>query len=511
MWPSRGHTLHSILQERSINTEFPSRGPNSLLGAVPPLVCAAAVLLVFDHAAADLLESKVTQSLDAVRAAKSYNAFVSVDADAAIAAARELDRQGGGAVHGMTVAVKDNIHVAGLPNTAGTPALADFEPKVDATAVARLRAAGAIIVGKSNMHELAYGITSNNYAYGAVHNAIDAERFAGGSSGGTAVAVALGLVDAGLGTDTGGSVRIPAALNGVVGFRPTVGRYPNDAVTPISSTRDTIGPIARTVADVVDLDAVLSGDIGVLPDADLEELRIGVPRSYFYDDLEPEIAAAMETTLRLLSRNGVRLVYADLHDIAAVNGRVGMPIVIYETRRDLGRYLATYVPGVTVDDVYAQISSPDVRGLMSLVVQGEFSEDQYLEAINVHRPALQRVYETYFDEHSVDAILFPTTRLLARPIAGSVEAIDFAGEELPTFPTYIRNTDPGSNAGLPGLSIPVRADGTNLPVGVEIDGPAGSDRRLLSIGRAIEELLTRHGVSYPIKSNHGGIDEDSEK
>ncbi|MCH8072508.1 MAG: indole acetimide hydrolase, partial [Proteobacteria bacterium] len=171
--------------------------------------------------------------------AQSLNAFITIDAEGALARAEELDQmrsQGEilGPLHGLPLVVKDNIHVAGLPNTAGTPGLREFTPAADNAVIAALLDAGALIIGKTNMHELAFGITSDNAAFGAVANPFDTTTFAGGSSGGTASAIAAGVAPAGLGTDTGGSVRIPAALTGTAGFRPSNGRYPLSGVTPIS-------------------------------------------------------------------------------------------------------------------------------------------------------------------------------------------------------------------------------------------------------------------------------------
>ena len=185
---------------------------------------------------------------DALERAEQFshlNAFISVDANGAAAKAKELDRMRAegrvlGPLHGIPIVVKDNIHVTGLQNTAGTPGLKGFVPLISNEVVTRLEAAGAVIIGKTNLHELAFGITSNNTGFGAVINPYDDSLIPGGSSGGTAVAVSAGIVPAGLGTDTGGSVRIPPALTGIVGFRPSMGRYPSDAVTPISHTRDTV-------------------------------------------------------------------------------------------------------------------------------------------------------------------------------------------------------------------------------------------------------------------------------
>ncbi len=438
----------------------------------------------------------VEQSLKAIADGAAFNAFITIDAEGARLRARELDelREQGeilGPLHGIPVAVKDNIHVAGIPNTAGTAALKDFIPSRDAGVVQRLKAAGAIIIGKNNMHELAFGITSNNYTFGAVGNAYDAKYIPGGSSGGTAVAIASGMVPVGLGTDTGGSSRIPAALNGLAGFRPSTGRYPADGLTRISQTRDTVGPMAHTVADIALLDSVLSGEPISNTDIDLATLRLGVPRGYFYQNLEPAVAQRAQEVLVALQQAGVTLIEADMPDIAQHNERVGFPLVLFEAKPLLEAYVAANLPGKTLDDLIAEISSPDVIEVMTSIANGVIPETLYQEALEKHRPLMQQAYREYFREHSVDAIIFPTMPLTARPIKGSLEAVELNGEMVPTFPTYIRNTDPASNAGIPGLTIPAGVAENGMPIGIEIDGPEDSDQRLLAIGAAIEELLAR--------------------
>jgi len=446
--------------------------------------------------AGELTSVALTEALlERAEAGASLNAFITLDRDKALAAAQAADaaRAEGdelGPLHGVPLVLKDNINTADLPTTGGTPALADHQPAVDALVAARLRQAGAIILGKTNMHELAFGITSNNAHFGAVGNAYDGSAIAGGSSGGTGTAVAARMAPAGLGTDTGGSVRIPPALNGVIGFRPSVGRYPQEGIIPISHTRDTAGPVARSMQDIVLLDNVITGQSETVAPADLNNMRLGVPNG-FNDDVEAETRALMDAALEKLEAAGATLVPLDMAMIFTLNEKVGFPLALYEVRGDLAAYLEAYETGVTIEALADEIASPDVRFVFANLVLGDqaIPEPVYEAALNRVRPQLQAAYAEAFALNRLDGIVFPTTPLPAQPRATSDQNVVLNGKEVPTFQTYIRNTDPGSNAGIPGLTVPAGLTTNGLPVGLEIDAPAHTDRHLLAIGMAVEAVL----------------------
>jgi len=453
--------------------------------------------------AGQITSVELTQAyLDRAATLTGLNAFITLDRDKALAAARRADAEraagrGTGLLHGVPLVVKDNIHVAGMPNTAGTPGLRDFVPSANAPVVQKLVDAGAIVLGKTNMHELAFGISGYNEAFFqaqpvGVRNPYDRARFAGGSSSGTGAALGARLAPGGLGSDTGGSVRIPAAVCGVAGFRPSLGRYSQEGITPIAHTRDTAGPMAQTIADVALLDAVITGEAPVAP-ISLKGARLGVYRGFFFADLDPDTKVVVDRALDRLAAAGAVIVEIDIPQLKALNDRVSFPVAIYEAYDDMAAYLRRWAIPRTVEQLASTIASKDVKATYDgLVVPRKLpgpggpvdARPAYEAAVREGRPWLQHAYIDAFAKHRLDALIFPTTPRIAAPQGPGASALE-------TFLLFIRNTDPGSNAGIPGLSIPAGRGPSGLPVGLEVDGLQGHDRRLLSLGLAIEEVLGR--------------------
>ena len=494
-----------------------SRHIIAALSAIP-LIAQAQVApdldtLTASQAAADLCAGKyssealVAAALARAKSRADLNAFITLDEAGALKAAKAADaaRKGRGGkqgackpLAGVPVVIKDNIAVAGLPASAGTPALKGFVPKADAPVAARLRAAGAILLGKTNMHELAFGISGYNTAFrssgqAGVRNAYDATKIAGGSSSGTAAAIGARIVTAGLGTDTGGSVRIPCALNGCASLRPTVGRYAQQGIAPISHTRDTAGPMAASMADVALLDRVIAGG-GVVRAAELKKVRVGVAAP-FMANLDADTRAAFDAAVAKMKAAGVAVVEVDMPKLTEINGAIGFPVALYEAYDDMVKYLKTSGSGKSIAELAKEISSPDVKGTYDgLVIPRKLpgpdntvvdARPAYEAAMKTSRPALQKLYKETFARHKLDALVFPTVPKVAIDATPESSSIG-------NFIAYIQNTDPGSNAGIPGLQIPVALGAASkLPVGLELDGPAGSDRRLIAIGMALEELFGR--------------------
>ncbi|VWX61779.1 Indoleacetamide hydrolase [Burkholderiales bacterium 8X] len=449
-------------------------------------------------------EAYVRLLLQRAKDLRHLNSWITLDEEGALAAARAVDaaRANGeklGPLAGLPLYVKDNIVTRGIATSAGTNALRGFVPKRNAPVLERFLQAGAIVLAKANMHELAFGSTSSNAACGFVRNPYDTDRIPGGSSGGTAAGVAARIAPGGLGSDTGASVRNPASFCGIVGLRPSIGnggadrRYDGAGVVPISRTRDTVGPMARSVADVAMLDSVATGSPPVEA-VSLAGLRLGVPHAYFWENLDAEVEAVMKTAVGRLREAGVVFVDADLEGIREINEAISMPVALYEFyRRDLKDFLEEEQVGLTMDEVIARVESPDVKGVFGLAAT--MPKEAYDQAIRVHRPRLAQLYADYFASHRVEGVLFPTVPILPAPIdaeftgAVSINGIEQPGGPAAQFMVLIRNVDPGSNAGLPGLAQPAGMSSGGLPVGLEIDGPLGSDRRLLAIGLAIEKVL----------------------
>ncbi|MHA4848089.1 amidase family protein [Rhodococcus sp. MSC1_016] len=397
-----------------------------------------------------------------------------------------------GPLLGIPMVVKDSIDVAGTESTAGTPGLVGNIATEDAEIVQRLVAAGAHISGKNVMHELALGATSNNAFHGPVHNPWNFSLTAGGSSGGTAAAIALGIAPAGIGTDTGGSVRIPAALCGVIGFRPSVGRYPAEGIVSLSHSRDTSGPIARSIDDILLLDSILAQRPAITVRDTAGGLRIGLTPAHG-EDLDPDVKTAYERVRNTLAAAGVTFVDVNIDDIINRTATIAASIVWGEAADGLSGYLRSRgLPGI--ETVVAAISSPDVRRVVAdgLATTTAHTYRQNLAIVG----DLRRELANRMSSADLDAFMFPTTPVVAPPL-GQDDTIELNGRRVPTFSTIIRHGDLGGTLGLPGISIPVGLGTTTaLPVGIEFSSAAGTDEHLLaSVASLAPHIIDIHRPS----------------
>ncbi len=404
------------------------------------------------------------------------NAFILVDAEGARAAARAVDaeRQRGidrGPLHGVPVSVKDLIDVAGQPTTAASRVRAGHVATRDATVVQRLREAGAVIIGKTNLHEFALGTTSEESAFGAVRNPRDPSRSAGGSSGGSAAAVALGMGLMSVGSDTGGSIRIPAAASGVVGLKPTLGDVPTYGVVPLSNTFDHVGPITTSVADAAALYFVLAGRKPTrIDNAAPKTITLGALGGYFTALLEHDVRAAFEGAVEQLRRCGVSI------DARVVEGTQ----TIGDTYVNISLPEAANWHAATLDarpDDY----QPPVR--QRLEKGRTISAVEYLHARDM-REELSRAVDAALD--GCDALVLPTLPIVA-PVLGTQEVAMDNGERLAVRAAMLRLTQLFNITGNPAISLPIPTKG--LPVGLQLVGQRGNTDALLSVASACERAL----------------------
>ena len=417
------------------------------------------------------------------------NAFITVTAESALAEARaaEIEIQRGewrGPLHGIPIALKDLIDTKGVRTTAATARFKDRVPAQDAEVVSRLKAAGAIFLGKQNLHEFAYGGSSIISYFGEVHNPWNLAHIAGGSSGGSAAAVAAGLCYAAIGTDTAGSVREPASLCGIVGLKPTFGRVSIRGVIPLSTSLDHVGPLTTSVADAAAMFDAIADDRPELaagitaaprqPSPGARQLRVGIPRDYFFDELDPEVSAAVEAAI-----SAVKELVADLRELS-------LPV---NTDRSLQAaesyaYHAEWV--ATSPELYDPETLRRIR-------TGEKFTDQDRLRLSAELADERRKIASVFDQ--VDVLIAPTVRIPAPAISALKETPDALR---PTELLLLLNTRPFNVWGLPAISIPCGFTRSGLPIGLQIAGPHWGENSVLSLARAYERETEWHNRQPPL-------------
>lgn len=428
-------------------------------------------------AASELLRRKEISPVDLTNACLArieqlnpkLNAFITVMHDSALAQARSAESEihagrWRGLLHGIPIGLKDLIDTAGVKTTCGSALFAERVPTEDAEVVRLLKNAGAVLIGKQNMQEFAWGGTSASSYYGPVHNPWDVDRIAGGSSGGSAAAVASGMCFAAIGTDTGGSVREPAAFCGIVGLKPTYDRVSTRGVFPLSTSLDHVGPLCRTVTDAGLVLQAIAGDNRVAPRLDTKP-RIGIVRRPFFDDLDTEIEAAFEVALK-----EIRVLSSDVKEVelpptpAAVQG----PEVYAVHAKDFAATPEKY--GRWMQERLKQARAIDAAA--------------YTEA-RQELDRLRRDIDHVFAE--VDFLITPTTPV---PPITIEEALNMSPD--PAGELWLRNTRPFNAYGVPSISIPCGFTQAGLPIGLQVAGPNFAEASLLSFAHAYEQATNWH-------------------
>jgi aspartyl-tRNA(Asn)/glutamyl-tRNA(Gln) amidotransferase subunit A len=420
------------------------------------------------------------------------NAYITVTSELALAQAKKAEaelfarkaRRDRGPLHGIPISLKDNIYTKGIRTTAGSKILKDFVPLHDAVVWARLQEAGAILLGKTNLHEFAYGVTTNNPHYGPTRNPWDLARIPGGSSGGSAAAVAAGLCYGSIGTDTGGSIRIPASLCGIVGLKPGTGRVSVEGVVPLAPRLDFVGPLARTAADA----ALLLDPIFVrvrkerrvsLPQTSatrsMRKFRLGLPRDFFFDVISDDVYSAFHEAVRKVQEAGATVKEVSiplLGETEEAGNHIAWPEATHYHQQ------AGWFPAHSPD--YGE----DVR--VRLEMGTGISATAYLKALETREKFIQQFHLALADA-GVDALVLPTTPIAA-PLIGE-EKTRIGKEDHPTRALLLRLNRPANLAGIPAISIPCGLTSTGLPVGLQLIGAVTGEPLLLRIAQVAQAIL----------------------
>jgi mandelamide amidase len=440
-------------------------------------------------------ESYTVALLQRARTLADLNAFITIDESAVLASAREADkaRAAGSAspLLGVPIGVKDSYLTRGLPTSFGLEGLAHFVPHEDADAVLAIKDGGALVFGKNNLVEMSYGLTGHNARFGQVKNPHARDRVSGGSSSGSAASVAANIVPASLGGDTVGSIRVPASFCGVVGFKPTTGRWPRNGVAPISHTLDTTGVFARSIEDCTLVDQVVTGQpVAELSDGgyDLKGFRLAFAPRQFLDLVDAEVEARFCEVIRRLQDAGAEVIEVDLgDDFNALIQTATWRIFAHETMGAISKFLSHHDVPTTFEAIYADLK-PQLHQAWAHIVlpggAGATSAESYQTALNVSRPEIKRRLDKAFVTQGAQAILQPTTPCTA-PLIEEQTTVHIAGQEV-SYLALANHTVSASSVGLPGISLPVGLSGGGLPIGLELDAPSGSDRALLDLARRVE-------------------------
>jgi indoleacetamide hydrolase len=456
-------------------------------------------------------ECYVSHLLKRYREWKILNAITWIDESRVLESARAVDaaRARGealGPLAGLPIVVMDMIDTVGYPTTGGTAALKGNYPPRNALVTEILFRNGALLLGKTNMHELGRGVTTSNPAYGDTRNPYNLNRVPGGGAGGTAAAIAARISPAGLGTDTAGSARMPAGLCGIAGMRPsaaplrrswTLGSWTvtssHDGILPISYALTAPAPMGRTVSDVALLDAIVTG-VPVPAAIPLRGVRIGVPRTFYFYDLDPEIARISQGALDKLRNAGAILVDVNLGQWAVTANTTFLTVATMNNLDDLANFLATNVPGVDLRQVQAGVLSRDVQAALQREITGPVSAATAEAAMKMRRH-LAAEYEEVFRTAGIAAVVCPTCPApapLIRPEGdGPTDTILVNGKQVPEFGTLLRNTLFAGVIGVPALAIPAALTSAGLPAGLSFSGVAGENGRLLGLGLSVEAALGR--------------------